>query len=976
MRKPAFFLLLSLISVLSYAQDDVLENNPPSLKWYQVNTPHFRVIYPRGFEIQAERVANSLEHIREEEARSLGSVPRKISVILQNQSAVSNGFVSILPRRSEFYTMPTQDYNFIGTNDWLDLLISHEYRHVVQYQHATRGFNKAIYYMFGSISLAGMAQAAAPSWFWEGDAVVTETAFTPSGRGKIPNFGLLMKTNLLEGRKFNYHKQHLRSYKHNIPDHYVLGYYMVSYLRRKTNDPGIWGKISARSWRVPFLPFAFSNAIKKETGLHVTDLYDEMAGNLAQEWKNELDGLVLTPFVKVHTRRNKAYTDYLYPQPLPGGGVLVMKKGIGDIEQFVVLRNGEEKVFTPGIINDTGMLSAEGDVVAWNEFGFDPRWRVRNYSQVKTFNLSSGRKKRIGPRRARYAGAAITAQGDKIVTVETDTEYQTSLVVLDVQTGAVLKKFANPENVFYSMPRWSDDGKKIAVLKTVPDGKTITLVDVESGAFRDVLPVTQENVGYPELYRNYLLFNSPTQGIDNIFALDLDTGVRYQVTSSRLGAYNPAVSEDGQTLFYNDQTKDGLDVVSMPFDPSRWKSFERSRKATLFFSHLVEQEGHPDIFRDVPSTKRQHQPYRPVKGIINPYNWGVTVDNDLTEANVGILSRDILNTTAFSLGYYFDITERTSALRGQVSYQGWFPIIDVSASLSTRSVNEGSARFYDTLVDPVTSEMRDVRFKWREKNIQAGLRVPLVTTSSRYHGSITAGNSVGLTQVRDFENNIDGGGRVVPRGDEFVYFYRDYADNGTLLYNNFNLSAFRLLKQSRRDINSKWGQQLEVQSFVTPFNGDFNGQLFSVFGVLYFPGVARHHSLWTYGGWQYTKLEQERQNYVFRNQLPTPRGLTVSRFERFYSASANYTLPIWYPDVALGPVVNIQRLRANFFFDYAMGESPLYASTQEYSSVGVEAKLDVNVLRFLPQFDIGVRFSKGLKPATTEFEVLFGTFNF
>src|SRR5687768_3801289 len=155
-----------------------------------------------------------------------------------------------------------------------------------------------------------MAQVAAPSWFWEGDAVATETALTPSGRGKIPNFGLLMKTNLLEGRKFNYHKQLLRSYRHNIPDQYVLGYYMVSYLRRKTNDPNIWGKITARSWSVPFIPFAFSNAIKKETGLYVKDLYNEMADNLSAEWKKELNGMVLTPFVKVNSRNDRAYTDY------------------------------------------------------------------------------------------------------------------------------------------------------------------------------------------------------------------------------------------------------------------------------------------------------------------------------------------------------------------------------------------------------------------------------------------------------------------------------------------------------------------------------------------------------------------------------------------------------------------------------------------------------------------------------------------
>jgi hypothetical protein len=976
MRNWALVILL-LITFASVRAQVVLENNPPSVKWYQVNTPNFRVIYGEGFEEQAERVANSLEYIREAEAKSLGTLPGKFSIILQNQSAVSNGFVSILPRRSEFYAMPTQDYNFIGTNDWLDLLTAHEYRHIVQYHHATRGFNKAIYYLFGSISLAGMAQAAAPSWFWEGDAVATETAFTLSGRGKIPNFGLLMKTNLLEGRKFNYHKQHLRSYKHNIPDHYVFGYHMVNYLRRKTNDADIWGKIAARSWSVPFLPFAFSNAIKKETGLYVTDLYEEMANDLRAQWTAELENIVLTPFLKRNVRRNSAYTDYLYPQPLADGSVLVMKKGIGDIEKFVVLGREEELVvFTPGQLNDTGMLSAEGKVVVWNEYGFDPRWLVKNYSLIKRYDVGSGKTKVIGSRKSRYAGAAITADGQRVVTVETDIRYQTRLVVLDAVSGAVIKTFPNPDNHFFSMPRWSEDGERIIALKTEPTGKTITLIDYASGESKDLLPVTQENVGYPVLHNQYVLFNSPVTGIDNIYALDLQTGKRYQLTSSRLGAYNPAVSADGQTLYYNDQSRDGMDVVSTRFDPAAWKPYVSERTTSLFYRHLVEQEGHPGIFNEVPDKDRSHTRYSEISGIINPYSWGLTVDNDLTEASVGIISRDILSTTSLSLGYYYDISERTSAWRGQLSYQGWFPIIDISASVSNRSVTEGGVQFYDTLVDPVTTEMRDVVFKWREKNVEAGLRIPLITTSSKYHGNVTIGNSLGLTHVSDFENNIDGGGRLVPRGDDRAYFFRDYVDDGKLVYNHFSLSAYRLLKLSRRDINPKWGQQIEVQSFETPFGGNFNGRSASFFGALFFPGLAKHHSFWTYGAWQHTKFEQVRQNYIFRNQIPTPRGHSVSRFQNFYAASANYTLPVWYPDIALGPLLNVQRLRANLFFDYGLGQSPLFDATQQYTSVGIEAKVDINIMRFLPQLDIGVRYSKGLAPATSDFEVLIGTFNF
>ncbi len=971
----AFFLLLIALSV---SGQDVLENNPPSIKWNQVLTPNFRVLYGDGFEAQAQRLANSLEHIRREASESLGAPPPRMTFILQNQSSFSNGFVSILPRRSEFYAMPTQDYNFIGTNDWLDLLTVHEYRHVVQYHHATRGFNRAIYYLFGSISLAGMAQAAAPPWFWEGDAVVTETALTPSGRGKIPNFGLVMKTNLLEGRKFNYHKQSLRSYRHNIPDHYVLGYYMVNYLRRKTNDPNIWGKITARSWSVPFIPFAFSNAIKKETGLYVTDLYDEMADQLASDWRKELEGIVLTPFVRVNPRRNQAYTDYLFPQAMPDGSVLALKKGIGSIEQFVLLNNGEEKVFTPGLINDSGMLSAEGDLLVWNEYGFDPRWRVRNYSQVKSYNLETGKSERVGPRKSRYASAAVTRQGDKIVTVETDVAYNTHVVVLDPSSGQVIRKFPNQGKAFFSMPRWSDDGKTIAVIKTVDEGKTISLIDFESGAERDLLPVSQENVGHPVLYNGYLLFNSPVSGIDNIYALDLESGERYQVTSSRLGAYNPDVSADGGTLYYNDQSRDGLDVVSIPFDPSTWTPYTPGRTTSVFFRHLVEQEGHPDIFSDVPQKEYEHKRYRKISGMINPYNWGLAVENDLSRASVGIISRDILSTTAMGVGYHFDINERTSALVANVSYQGWYPIFDISASLGRRSVNEGSATFYDTLADPVTSNLKNIIFDWKEKTLQAGLRVPLITTTSKYHGSLTIGNSVGLTQVSDFQNNIGEGGRFVPTGDKRVYRFLEYVDNGVLVYNSFNISAFRLLKQSRRDIYSKWGQQVEFQYFETPFGGDYRGRQFSLSGTLYFPGLARNHSLWAFGAYQHTRFEPTPDNYLFRNQIPVPRGHSVSRFADFYTASANYTLPLWYPDIAIGPLINFQRLRANLFYDYGFGTGPsfYYDTGREYTSVGIEARLDLNVMRFLPQFDIGVRFSKGLQPSTTEVEVLIGAFNF
>src|SRR5690606_1439106 len=164
-------LLVFLFFTLVLEAQEVLDNNPPALSWYKINTPNFRILYPQGFEFQAQRMANTLEHIRQAESRTLGVSTKRISVILQNQNAISNGFVSLIPRRSEFYTMPPENYNFTGTTEWLDQLASHEYRHVVQFDKANRGFNKLLYYAFGPATLAAMSVTAVPQWFWEGDAV-------------------------------------------------------------------------------------------------------------------------------------------------------------------------------------------------------------------------------------------------------------------------------------------------------------------------------------------------------------------------------------------------------------------------------------------------------------------------------------------------------------------------------------------------------------------------------------------------------------------------------------------------------------------------------------------------------------------------------------------------------------------------------------------------------------------------------------
>jgi len=110
------------------------------------------------------------------------------------------------------------------------------------------------------------------------------------------------------------------------------------------------------------------------------------------------------------------------------------------------------------------------------------------------------------------------------------------------------------------------------------------------------------------------------------------------------------------------------------------------------------------------------------------------------------------------------------------------------------------------------------------------------------------------------------------------------------------------------------------------------------------------------------------------------------------SLSANYAFPLWYPDIAIGPILNIQRVKLNFFYDYGKGvgrnyyyhntePSIYYTTTDEvYTSYGVETTFDFNIMRFLPKFELGFRTTyvtgNRYTPAGTVFEILIGNIGF
>lgn len=931
----------------------LLEQNPSSLRWSQLKTPHFRIIYPQGLDSTALYTANLLQTNYEPVSQTLGRQPRRLSVILQNQTTISNGFVTMFPRRSEFFITPPQDPTLSGVNNWLGLLSVHEFRHVVQYDKMLTGLTKGAYWLFGNNAL-GLISITVPSWFWEGDAVGTETALTSGGRGRIPRFDLEFRTRLLTSREFSYSKAYCRSYKDYVPNHYVLGYFLTSYLRRH-NEGDVWGKILSRHYKFPVEPFSFSGAIRKETGRRVETMYHESMRELAGLWRNQLTQLNETPATLLPVAQNRVMTNYEFPQYIDNETLVCRKSGIGDVETFVSLTKQEsasekpaareKKLFVPGIVEfnshvsnpNNGMLSVAANKIVWTEHEFDLRWSVRDYAVVKIFDLQTKKLHRI-TRKSKLFAPSLSPDGKTILAVEVTPANRSSLQLLDAQTGQpsgalqwiYTGVLASPA-VLFQMPRFSTDGSKIVSVVLDGNGKQLYVFDLNAKTSRS-FPFGDENVSHPVMHGDYIYYNSPFTGIDNVYALHVPTGRKYQVTSRKFGAYNATVSPNGNELAFNDFTPDGFRIATMPNDPSSWKPLDEQPNRTVsYFRPLQMQEGEKNLLKLTGNQSYTRKPYHRFSNLINVYSWGPVVSSTGSDFFMGVLSQDLLSTTAIQTGIGYDANQKTASYVADVSYQGLYPVLDLSFSSGSR---QGSL----TLDQPSPKPDTTVTDTWRETSLSGGVRLPFVLTHSRFRESLSLSAYGGLTQVSDYQ---------LP-GRRFTE-----QSNGTLYSMRYTAAYNRLHKQALRDVFPRWGQQLTTQFRHTLPGSDFSGSQFTAQAGLFLPGLGKHHGLLLRGSYKYEDASTQRNSYRFAAPILFVRGEGYETSTHYVGGHADYRFPIFYPDWAIGRWFYLQRLKGNLFADYgyiATGEKSRYLS-----SVGLDLSVDFNFMRLLPQLEMGVR---------------------
>lgn len=911
--------------------------DPAGTKWKHIKTEHFDVIFPDGFDTQAQHVALMLTRVYTYATVTMKAKPKPISVILHNQTIQSNGYVALAPRRLEMYTVPDQS---IYGQDWLEQLSIHEYRHVIQVDRIDSQVPLLLKLIFGEQATAAVIGVYVPFWFLEGDAVSTETALSHTGRGRLPFFLQDMKAQVVEKGPYSYYKAVLGSYKDYIPNRYALGFWLVGEARR-TYGSDVWDRTLSYVGGHPFNISAFDYGLKKATGKNKRGLYHDIFASLREQWTEDagkrkgIEGERITPV-------SKTFCSYRFARYYNDSEIIAEQSSMDKPDQFVLIDRQQhiKKLFRPGERFGDPFSLAQNKLV-WAERRPDLRWQQADKSVICILNLKNRKVTVIRMKDSKPMAPSLSPDGHAIAFVDTDLKGIHSIAVYDLQNHKVIHRYASPENYYYMTPSWSSDSQRIFAIAVGAAGKAIFSFDNQLMHSTSIIPFTFSEIGQPLCQGKYLFFRGTYDGNDNIYAFDFDSKKQLQLTDSKFGTPDLAVSPDQRHLLVSDYSSDGYVLKEMNYNVSNWKDLKTDDSKPFATASLLagQEKGIVPVSVSRDSIFPVHSYYK-LTHLINFHSWAPAyLDGIENEGNLGIsfLSQNVLSTLSLVAGYKYDASTQNGEYRLNLIYSGLYPRI--SFEYTGGKYNMTYSKYY---------------FTWWQNDFKTGVSVPFNLSQYNYQTLIQPGVSWNYTQF-------------VHNATTISQFYHNSQ------YLDYSLYAYHLQKTTTQEIKPKWGAVLQV-NYEQTFSSDIDyGNLKAAQGLFYLPGIFKNQGLSVYGGIQ----QKDLQNSYFSDEIRIPRGYMSFMNTKLATVTTDYYFPICYPDLSLGKIAYLKRIKGDLFYDFShLTTFDTQNNTRTYfpanlRSYGVEITFDGHFLCFPAPIEIGTRIahlpngksSKGLNTA-------------
>ena len=893
--------------------------SPASLHYRTFKTDSLRIIYPRGFDAAARRTFLYMDSIRPAINYGFRMPPLRTPVVFYTENFMSNGLSIMAPKHIEMGGIPAIE---TYSEPWLKQLASHEYRHMVLYGNLNRSTVRVFSWLIGQQATI-VAAGLVPFWFIEGDAVMAETQMATFGRGLQPSFTLHYRA---LGREILQHKNPDKwfcgSYRDYVPDHYQLGFQLVSYADKKY-ERYIGDVITDYTSKYPFFLFTTPLSLKRHYNTSVRKLFRETFSELNDLWDSLPDEENSPQTV---SRTPKVYTSYSYPIYLDNHTLLALKEDIDTTPHLVEidLETGSERsVCHTGIVS-TRPVCRDG-LIAWTEYRQSMLWDMKVNSQLCIME------------RGAHTYTCLPSDGDNIlyptiidrdniayVRYDYDGRYA---IELRTPQGTVRHEF--PDATEIHGLAWDNNTRYLYYIALSDDGMWIEGIDLAESGHRTIEVTAPSYTTIDNLTADdgMLYFNSIYSGKDEAHTIDLSTGRQYRISNSTYGSFWPSPSPTGefvalatygrmgysaaiQEVEYWDEIKQAPlphNIVNAPL--KRWE-------VPNIDEIVVSDDDIRDSERRLPARR-----YRRGLNLFNLHSWAPVYfkpdqlfSGSIPEVRFGatLISQNLLSTAESTLGYGYT-RDGHSLVRGAFNYYGWAPKIELNATWSD----------IPHTILTVSRDKLSYTFAGRTFDLQSRVYLPLLLSSGHVINILTPSvqYSFNNRELRDLTAN------TIERTQLIV---------SSLQFNHY-------VRSSRLDLQTPFGYFVRATLAGNPFSNHYS-TAWSLMGRLCLPGLLPHNGITLAANYQHNSDALQ----IIQVMEFLPHGYDSISAKNYWAASVNYMFPAAYPEWGISGVFFLKRIAVNLSFEYAGYRNNFYNNpgrTTHINSVGAVVSLDVAFLR-------------------------------
>lgn len=677
------------------------ERYDPRLKFRTIATLNFDIHFHQGEDSQARRLAAIAEQVASELEPRFGRPRGRVHVILVNQDDASNGWATPFPINViEIVGAAPSAASLIGnTDDWLRLVFTHEYTHILHLDRS-RGIFGGLRRVFGRHP-ALMPNIFVPPWQIEGLATYAESAVT--GRGRVPagDFRLLLDRGAAGGRFASLDRA--SSARVEWPSGhtpYLYGAYFHQYLAERYGESSLVQLADATAGRVPYLGSrAYRNVFDKSLGELWTAFERDTDARLSEvtDAATRLTHHGFTVSAPVFAADGRLYYALSNPHGFPA--VMVRE------------RDGETRQLTRRV--GGGQLSATGDRLVFDQTEFVRSIGVQG--DLFVADRVTGESRRL-TRETRAGDPDVSPDGQTIVFTVQEADRRSLATLPLAATGEAPQLLLTDAGDHYASPRWSPDGRYIAAeLRHTGGPSTITVIDYARRAI-------VATIGAPGSHRNatpswtrdgrWILFVAETGDEPfRIYLAHVESGRVRVLANAARGGRSPVQSPDGGALVFVGLTADGYDLFSIDWDRAEWIDTMEPSASGVTQSTLrpmAIDPGGPSI--------AEYNPWR----TLAPRFWTPIVEIDDDETSIGGATSgvDALGRHAYAVGAAWSTRARPDWYVSY-AYDRWRPTFFAGISDETDPWHGGTVR---------------------SREVNAGLTVPFRTfrRTQRVFGSFHA----------------------------------------------------------------------------------------------------------------------------------------------------------------------------------------------------------------------------------------------